>query len=123
MDLSWWAYAVSWTAFVCVIRSQQAFANAYQPNHHDDRGKLLKLAMLASIVVAAIVGLVLTYVHFQAYGLLWTVGLGVGGGVIASAAWGILSATVGDELVALAGFVVWPLLALACGLLLWSVVG
>lgn len=118
MDFAWWSIFVCWILHASAIKSQQEFASQFWPSHHDDRGKLLKLAVIGSAILASVVSLGLIYLHYSAFGLLWTLGLAIGGGIIAAALWGVLSALLDDLLLALAGFVVWPLAALGIYLLL-----
>ena len=79
---------------------------------------LLKLAVIGSTIGAALVSIFLVYLHYSAVGLVWTLVLSTGGSILAAALWGLLSAIVGDLLLALSGFVVWPLSALGIYLLL-----
>ncbi|MFN8635021.1 MAG: hypothetical protein U0893_14285 [Chloroflexota bacterium] len=111
MDVAWWSMFVIWMLYACAIRSQQEFAAQFSPNHHDDRGKMLKLAVIGSVLVAALVSIGLVYLHYSAFGLLWTLVLSVGGSILAAALWGVLSSFIDDLLLALAGFGVWPLSA------------
>ena len=118
MDIAWWSIFACWMLYVCAIRSQQEFATQFSPSHHDDRGKLLKLAVIGSVPVASAVSLWLVYLHCATFGLLWTLVLSIGGSILAAALWGALSALLDDLLLALAGFGVWPISALGIYLLL-----
>ena len=118
MDIVWWSIFASWVGLVFSVRSQQELASDLHPNHHDDRGKMFKLAVIGSALLASLVSVVLIDLHYQAFGLLWTIGLSVGGGVLAAAVWGALSAIVGDLLLGLVSFGVWPLAAVGFFLLL-----
>ena len=118
MDAVWWSMMGCWAILAFAIRSQQELGSTLHPHHHDDRAKRFKLLVIGSVVVASLASLGLAYLHYSAFGLLWTMALGIGGGLLGAVVWGALSAMVGDLLLALASFVLWPLAAIGFYLLL-----